>query len=63
MKGNTRTKITMNVPLILKVREIIFFAGKTQNEAKLRPGQFRGQKGFDPLEKSLEMPRYGQHQA
>ncbi len=43
--------LTINVPLILKVRDIIiFFAGKTCN------GAF--QKGRGPLEKPQEMPHY-----
>jgi hypothetical protein len=45
-KCSGRGNLTINVPLILKVREIIiFFAGKTYN-------------GRGPLEKSQEMPHY-----
>jgi hypothetical protein len=44
-------ELTINVPLIWKVREIIFLAGKTHN-GTVR-GIFRG-----PLEKSRELSHY-----
>jgi hypothetical protein len=43
--------ITINVPLILKVRKIYFFTGKT-----LRSGQFRGQKVFAPSKNPKKCP-------
>jgi hypothetical protein len=46
--GGDSKDLTINVPLIFKVRDIIF----------LRSGQFRGQKGLGSLEKPQEMPQY-----
>jgi hypothetical protein len=50
-------KIIINVPRFLKVWEIIFFS-LAKHIMGLCSGQFRGQKGLSPLEKSLEMPHY-----
>jgi hypothetical protein len=47
-----------NAPLILKIRDIIFFdLGKLQNGPFLTL-KFRGQKSLGPLKISLEMAHY-----
>ncbi len=54
---HTNCKLTINVPLILKVQEIIVFP-QAKHIMGHFVGQFIGQKGLGPLEKSQEMPYY-----
>ncbi len=55
-----RAILSITAPLILKVREIIFFAGKMGPFERFFEGAetFLCQKGQGPLEKSQEMPNY-----
>jgi hypothetical protein len=57
MLVHTNCKLTINVPLILRVPEIKVFP-QAKHIMEHFVGQLRGQKGLGPLEKSQEMPYY-----